>query len=99
MHYLYLLTRPIAALSAIALLTLAVGCSKSTDSGTTGSASLATSQTISSPQAKAPSKLGDLSTFRKIAADVAACKKAIAGLLSTFDSLTNKALIRENESI
>lgn len=72
MRHLHSLTRPVAALSAIALLALAAGCSKSTDTGTAGSASLATSQTTSAPQAKTASKLGDLSAFRTIAADVAA---------------------------
>ena len=71
MRHLHLLTRPFSALSAIALLALAAGCSKSTDTGTAGSASLATSQTTSAPQAKTVSKLGDLSAFRTIAADVA----------------------------
>jgi hypothetical protein len=71
MRHLNLLTRPIAALSVIALLALAAGCSKSTDTGTAGSAAIATSQTTSAPQAKAASKLGDLSAFRNIAADVA----------------------------
>jgi len=71
MRLLHLLTRPVAALSAIAILALATGCSKSTDTGTAGAASLATSQTTSAPQAKTASKLGDLSAFRNIAADVA----------------------------
>ena len=71
MRHLHSLTRPIAALSAIALLSLAAGCSKSTDTSAAGSASLATSQTATPPQPKAASKLGDLSAFRSIAADVA----------------------------
>ena len=72
MRHLYSLTRPVAALSAIALLALAAGCSKSADTGTAGSASLSTSQATSAQQAKAASKLGDLSAFRNIAADIAA---------------------------
>lgn len=72
MRHLYLLTRPVVALSAIALLALAAGCSKSDDTGTTGSVSLATSQTTSAQQAKTASKLGDLFAFRTIAANVAA---------------------------
>lgn len=71
MRHLHPLTRHVAALSAIALLALAAGCSKSTDTGTAGSASLTTSQTTSASQAKTTSKLGDLSAFRTIAADVA----------------------------
>ena len=72
MHSLHSLTRPVAALSAIVILTLAAGCSKSTEPGTAGSASLATSQATAMPQAKTASKLGDLSEFRSIAADIAA---------------------------
>jgi len=72
MRPIHSLTRPVAALSAIALLALAAGCSKSTNTGTVGSPSLATSQAISASQVRPASKLGDLSEFRKIAADVAA---------------------------
>ncbi len=72
MRHHHSLIRPVAALSAIALLALAAGCSKSTDTGTAGSVSITTSQTTSAPQVKAASKLGDLSAFRNIAADVAA---------------------------
>ncbi|MFC7299579.1 hypothetical protein [Herminiimonas aquatilis] len=72
MRHFNLPSRPIAAISAIALLALAAGCSKSTDTGTAGSAAIATSQTTSAPQAKAASKLGDLSAFRSIASDVLA---------------------------
>lgn len=67
-----LLTRPVAALLALALMSLAAGCSKSTNTDTAGSAPIVTSQSTSSQQAKAASKLGDLSAFRTIAADVAA---------------------------
>ena len=72
MRHLNLLTRPIAALSVIALLALAAGCSKSTDTGTAGSVPITTCQTTSAPQVKAASKLGDLSAFRNMDADVAA---------------------------
>ncbi len=66
------LTRTVAALSAIALLALSAGCSQSTNTGTGGAASVSTNQTTSAPTAKATSKLGDLSAFRTVAADVAA---------------------------
>ena len=72
MRHLYLLTRSAVALSAIALLAIAAGCSKSSDTGTSGSAAIAASQSTSVPQPKVASKLGDLSIFRTIAADVAA---------------------------
>ena len=72
MRHLHSLIRPVAPISAMTLLVLAAGCSKSADTGTAGSASLATSQTNSAPQGRAPSKLGDLSAFRIIAAEVAA---------------------------
>jgi hypothetical protein len=72
MRHLHSLTCPVASLSAIALLALAAGCSKSTDTGTAGSVSLATSHKASAPQANTASRLGDLSAFRTIAADVAA---------------------------
>jgi hypothetical protein len=63
MRLLHSLLRPVAAASAIALLALAVGCSKPTDTGTAATAPA---------QAKTASKLGDLSAFRTIAADVSA---------------------------
>jgi hypothetical protein len=62
--------RPVATIAAILLLALAAGCSKSANQG---GASASPAQTAAaSPQVKAPSKLGDLSTFHSIATDVAA---------------------------
>lgn len=72
MLHLHPLTRSVAALSAFALFALTAGCSKSTDTATASVASVATSQVTSAPQAETASKLGDLSAFRTIAADVAA---------------------------
>ena len=72
MRHLISPPRPVVAVSAIALLALAVGCSKPADTGLAGTAPAATAQTSSTTKAKAASKLGDLSAFRSIAADVAA---------------------------
>jgi hypothetical protein len=66
------LNRTVAAVSAIALVALAAGCSKPADTGTARTSSVTSGQPNSATQAKATSKLGDLSPFRTIAADVAA---------------------------
>lgn len=66
------LFRPVAAISAITLLSLAAGCSKSNDdSSKAGTLSAARAQSSTTPQTKAASKLGDLAAFRNLAADVA----------------------------
>ena len=59
------LTRGVAAVSAIALLSLAAACSKPAETPTAGAAPAAAA-------ARAASKLGDLSAFRSVATDVAA---------------------------
>jgi hypothetical protein len=69
MRYVHSLIRPLAAVSVIALLTLVTGCSKPGATATTGAAPAA-AQASSITQAKTASKLGDLSAFRSIAADV-----------------------------
>ncbi|NMM38481.1 MAG: hypothetical protein HHJ09_13435 [Glaciimonas sp.] len=70
MRYLHSLIRCVAAVSSIALLALAAGCSKPTGTGTAEPTQAATARLTSVPQAKPASKLGDLSAFRNIAAEV-----------------------------
>ena len=70
MRHLYLFVRPVAAVSAIVVLTLAAGCSKPADT-TAAAAPTTTALATSVPQTKTASKLGDLAPFRSIAADVA----------------------------
>lgn len=70
MHHLYSFARPVVAVSAIVVLTLAGGCSKPADT-TVAAAPTTTALATSVPQTKTASKLGDLAPFRSIAADVA----------------------------
>jgi hypothetical protein len=69
---LHILARPVAAISATAILALAAGCSKPADLGGAGTAPAASVGAPPVQQGKAASKLGDLAAFRSIAADVAA---------------------------
>ncbi len=64
------IARPVAAISAAVLLALAAGCSKSADQNNASTTSTTPAQTVSASQGKTASKLGDLSAFRNIAADV-----------------------------
>lgn len=66
------LRRPFVALSVIALLALAAGCSKPAEPTATGAAPAAQVGAAAASAAKAASRLGDLSAFQRIAADVAA---------------------------
>ena len=71
MRCLHAFIRPVAALSAMALLALAAGCTKPADRSAAGKTPATTVQPNSAMQAKSASRLGDLSAFRSIAADVA----------------------------
>ncbi|MBC3871677.1 hypothetical protein [Undibacterium oligocarboniphilum] len=63
----HLIIRPVVAASAVMLLALAAGCSKSADQNNASTPA----QTVTSTQGKTASRLGDLSAFRSIAVDVA----------------------------
>jgi hypothetical protein len=65
-------TGGIIVMSAVALLSLATGCSKPADQGSAVAAPAVSAQAAAPSQGKSGSKLGDLSTFRSIAVDVAA---------------------------
>ena len=77
------LTRGVAAVSAIALLSLATGCSKPAETPMAGAAP-------SAAAASTASKLGDLSAFRSITADV-------SGLVDKNDLPAAKTRIKDLE--
>jgi hypothetical protein len=66
------LPRSVAAVSAALFLALAAGCSKPADQGGAGAAPATSATAVTASQARAASKLGDLTAFRSIASDVAA---------------------------
>lgn len=70
MRHFHPRTLSVFALLSMAFLAVA-GCSKPIDTATSTTSS-AVAQTASVPQAKAASRLGDLSSFQSIAIDVAA---------------------------
>lgn len=71
MKPIHSLNRSLAAASVIFLLAFTAGCSKPSSTGAKGAAP-ASSQSGNTAEASTPTKLGDLSAFRTIAADVAA---------------------------
>jgi hypothetical protein len=64
------LARSSAAVLAAVLLAIAAGCSKSADPAGAGAAPAAPGDATKAPRTGAASKLGDLTAFRSIAADV-----------------------------
>ena len=70
MKHFQSILRTSAAASAIVILTLAMGCSKPVDTASTGLGAVA-SQASAGSLSVAASKLGDLSPFSSIAADIA----------------------------
>ena len=67
MRHFHTLTRSVVTVTVATLMAFTAGCSKPTESATTGSAPSSTAQ-----QTKTASKLGDLSAFQRLANEVAA---------------------------
>lgn len=90
MRHLRSLKHPLTTTFAVALLVIAMGCSKSNDTGVAGKPPAVTSQVSSSPQAKPASKLGSLTAFRDVAVEVNA-------LVNKGDLTAAKARIKDLE--
>ena len=72
MRTLQYLVRPMTMASAVLFLALSAGCSKPADKVGASAASATSPLPANASQAKAASKLGNLTEFRSIASDVAA---------------------------
>lgn len=72
MRLFHSLARPAAIVSATALLALGAGCSKSEGVASAAATSSASPRASTASDVKTASKLGDLSSFRNIAVEVAA---------------------------
>ncbi|WP_222422235.1 hypothetical protein [Yersinia aldovae] len=64
--------RPVAMVSTVLFLAVAVGCNDATDPAGKSPSSATTAQSTATSQTKTASRLGDLSAFSAIASDVAA---------------------------
>ncbi|CAB3959284.1 hypothetical protein [Achromobacter piechaudii] len=84
------IARLVATASAVALIALSAGCSKPAGQGVTSAQPAAAANSSKTSPGKTASKLGDLTAFRNIAADVAA-------ILDNGDLPSAKTRIRDLE--